>query len=149
MQVQPFITAMGRSFIAFLLIPASWHVLTTSVTFLYDSGAWTPNGDVRIVHQKRFYNKSILTSSMTSLGEATLMAMPMSASLSRTSWKSRFLRDLARERALPWKKERRKTSYVSVTSPVFKNASFVSNLTAPWQVVPKVSVIPCSVPVRT
>jgi len=36
---QPLITAMGRSFMHFLLMPASWQVSTTSVTFLYDSGA--------------------------------------------------------------------------------------------------------------
>lgn len=42
-----------------------------------------------------------LTSSITSLGEATLMAMPWSASLSRTSWKSRLRRDLARDSARP------------------------------------------------
>lgn len=42
------------------------------------------------------------TSSITSLGEATRMAMPLSASLSRTSWKSRFRRDLARDRARPY-----------------------------------------------
>ena len=36
---QPLITAIGRSLIAFLLMPASWQVFTTSVTFLYESGA--------------------------------------------------------------------------------------------------------------
>ena len=56
-EVHPLITATGLSLMAFLLIPASWpgktvmsaslktaktknvHVSTTSVTFLYDSGA--------------------------------------------------------------------------------------------------------------
>ncbi len=43
-----------------------------------------------------------LTSSITSFGDATLMAMPMSASLSRTSWKSRLRLDLALDRARPY-----------------------------------------------
>ena len=60
----PLMTPMGLSLIHFLLMPAAWHVFTTSVTSLYDSGA----------------------SSITNLGEATLMAMPLAASLSRTSW---------------------------------------------------------------
>lgn len=43
-----------------------------------------------------------LTSSITSLGDATLMAIPMSASLSRTSWKSKLRLDLALDRARPY-----------------------------------------------
>lgn len=39
-RVYPLITAIGLSLMAFLLIPASWQVFTTSVTFLYDSGAY-------------------------------------------------------------------------------------------------------------
>lgn len=51
---QPLTTAIGRSLIAFLEMPAMWHVSTTAVTSLYDSGA----------------------SSITSLGLATRMAIP-------------------------------------------------------------------------
>jgi hypothetical protein len=50
--------------IHFLLIPAAWQVSTTSVTFLYDSGA----------------------SSMTNLGEATRIEIPISCNLFSTSW---------------------------------------------------------------
>lgn len=57
-------TAIGLSLIHFLLIPAAWQVSTTSVTFLYDSGA----------------------SSMTNLGEATRMEIPISSNLFSTSW---------------------------------------------------------------
>ena len=32
--IHPLMTAIGLSFIVFLLIPAAWHVSTTSVTFL-------------------------------------------------------------------------------------------------------------------
>lgn len=44
------------------------------------------------------------TSSITSLGEATLMEMPWSASLSSTSWKSKLRRAFARDKARPLKK---------------------------------------------
>lgn len=62
-QSQPLMTAIGLSLIHFLLIPAAWQVSTTSVTFLYDSGA----------------------SSMTNLGDATRMEIPISSSLCSTS----------------------------------------------------------------
>lgn len=42
-----------------------------------------------------------LTSSITSLGDATRMAIPMSASLSKTSWKSKLRRDFALDKARP------------------------------------------------
>lgn len=61
--IQPLMTAIGRSLMAFLLMPAAWHVSTTSVTFLYDSGA----------------------SSMTSFGDATRIDMPWLRSASSTS----------------------------------------------------------------
>ena len=32
--IHPLMTAIGLSFMVFLLIPAAWHVSTTSVTFL-------------------------------------------------------------------------------------------------------------------
>ena len=60
----PLTTAIGLNFTALLLIPASWHVFTTSVTSLYDSGA----------------------SSITSFGLATRMQMPFPARPSNTSW---------------------------------------------------------------
>ena len=63
-QSQPLMTATGLSLIHFLLIPAAWQVSTTSVTFLYDSGA----------------------SSMTNLGEATRIEIPISSNLFSTSW---------------------------------------------------------------
>eukprot|EP00631_Chrysoreinhardia_giraudii_P003673 CAMPEP_0197419340 /NCGR_PEP_ID=MMETSP1170-20131217/4862_1 /TAXON_ID=54406 /ORGANISM="Sarcinochrysis sp, Strain CCMP770" /LENGTH=51 /DNA_ID=CAMNT_0042946435 /DNA_START=85 /DNA_END=236 /DNA_ORIENTATION=- len=50
-------TAIGRSLTTFLEMPALWQVSTTEVTSLYASGA----------------------SSMTSLGEATRMEMPLSS----------------------------------------------------------------------
>lgn len=60
---QPLITAMGRNLTVFLLIPAAWQVLTTSVTFLYDSGA----------------------SSITNFGDATLMEIPRPSNFVSTS----------------------------------------------------------------
>merc|ERR1740117_2081483 len=68
----PLTTAIGRSFTAFFEIPAAWHVLTTSVTSLYDSGA----------------------SSMTSLGDATRMEIPFVWRFSRTSSYLRVRLDL-------------------------------------------------------
>jgi hypothetical protein len=62
--IYPLITATGLSLTHFAEIPAWWHVSTTSVTSLYDSGA----------------------SSMTSLGEATRIEIPAAAKLSNTSW---------------------------------------------------------------
>lgn len=74
---------MGRNLIAFLLMPAAWHVSTTSVTFLYDSGA----------------------SSMTNFGDATRIAIPMSRILFNTSVYSSLRRDLALDNARPLKKK--------------------------------------------
>ena len=76
------------------------QVLTTSVTFLYDSGA----------------------SSMTSLGEATLMLIPFSLRDSNTCSKPIFLLDLARDNARPWNKFTRLLAglvrYVKPVTPV-------------------------------
>ena len=55
---------LGVSRTALREIPASWHVSTTAVTSLYDSGA----------------------SSITSFGDATRMAMPFVFRPSSTSW---------------------------------------------------------------
>ncbi len=60
----PLITPIGLSLMHFLLIPAAWQVLTTSVTSLYDSGA----------------------SSITNFGDATRIEIPLAANLSKTSW---------------------------------------------------------------
>jgi hypothetical protein len=60
-------------------MPAAWQVSTTSVTFLYDSGA----------------------SSMTSLGEAIRIEIPCSSNSLRTSCQSRLRLDFARLKALP------------------------------------------------
>lgn len=81
----PLITPIGLNFMHFLLRPAASHVLTTSVTFLYDSGA----------------------SSITSFGEATRMAMPRVFMLSRTSPYFNWLRDLARDKARPCNKNKK------------------------------------------
>lgn len=78
----PLITAIGLNLMHFLLIPAAWHVSTTSVTFLYDSGA----------------------SSITNFGDATRMAIPKSFILFKTSVYSMFLLDLALDNARPCKK---------------------------------------------
>lgn len=75
----PLITAIGLSFTVFFEIPAAWHVSTTCVTSLYDSGA----------------------SSMTSLGLATRIEMPFVLSPSSTSSYSSFFRLLLRLRARP------------------------------------------------
>lgn len=72
-------TAIGRSFTAFLLIPASSHVLTTSVTFLYDSGA----------------------SSIISFGLAIRMDIPLSFKSSTTLSHLILRRDFALESARP------------------------------------------------
>lgn len=54
------------------------------------------------------YNKNLwLTSSMTSFGEATRIAIPMSANLSSTSWKSKLRLDLALDRARPCRRKSR------------------------------------------
>lgn len=76
----PLITPIGRNFIHFLLNPAASHVSTTSVTFLYDSGA----------------------SSITNFGEATRMAMPRVFIFSRTSLYFKSFRALARDKARPY-----------------------------------------------
>ncbi len=72
-------TPIGRSFMHFLLNPAAAHVSTTSVTFLYDSGA----------------------SSITSFGDATRIAMPSVFMFSRTSLYDNSFRALARDNARP------------------------------------------------
>lgn len=62
-KIYPLITAIGLNLTVFLLIPAAWQVFTTSVTFLYDSGA----------------------SSITNFGDATLIEIPIDSSLVKTS----------------------------------------------------------------
>lgn len=60
------------------------------------------------------FRRNGYTSSITSLGEATLIAMPLSASWSSTSWKSKLRRDLARDRARPlgWREEERQSDKI-------------------------------------
>lgn len=62
--LHPLTTQIGRSRTALREIPASWHVSTTAVTSLYDSGA----------------------SSITNLGEATRIAIPLVLRPSKTWW---------------------------------------------------------------
>lgn len=107
----PLITAIGRSLTVFLLIPAAWpagwhdksryvrcnikssshvscnikshlHVSTTSVTFLYDSGACNYMEYNMIVLMRK---GKTCTSSITNLGEATLIDIPFLANASSTS----------------------------------------------------------------
>lgn len=75
----PLMTAIGLSLTAFLLMPAASHVSTTSVTFLYDSGA----------------------SSIINLGDAMRIEISFFFKSSITESQVIVRRDLARESARP------------------------------------------------